>query len=139
VQIRQLKAEVARLEGDANTLSKEVRTAQAQIAQSTTKQQALSLQRTLEHLESEKQQVLAEQEQLGDPSASVTLLEQAQQRESNSLETQRARVRDMQNSVKEMESRLSSMRSSGDAGMCVPCALCDACDPAEHSSSKEPL
>lgn len=135
MQIRQLKAETARLEGDASTLSKDIRTAQAQISQSTAKQQALALQRTLEQLENEKKQVLAEQQQLGNPSASVAVLEQIMRRETQSLEALRNRVRDMQTSVKELESRLSSLRSSGGTDMCVFSTPSNSCSStAAHNS-----
>jgi predicted nucleic acid-binding Zn-ribbon protein len=74
LQVRQLKAEARHMEEDSAAVSKEIQAAEAAIAKSNVKQQALARQRTLRQLEAEKAHALEEQAQLADPHASMDAL-----------------------------------------------------------------
>lgn len=114
--MQQLQGEVARLEAEASAVSQDVCAAEAVIAQSASKQQALALHRTIEELEAEKRLAIEEQEQLRDPAASSAALQNEMASDAHGLEAKKAEVRELQAAVKAAEGRLTGLKSAGPAG-----------------------
>lgn len=113
LQVRQLRAEVSRMEGESAGLQRDIQACEGTIAKSAVKQQALQLQKSIAQLETEKAAVQGVQEQLADPQASVATLQAQAQRDTAGLETLKAQVKDLQAAVKERETSLAGLRSAG--------------------------
>jgi uncharacterized protein HemX len=112
LQVRQLQAEVWRIEEDASILNKDIHASQSAVTKSTVKQQALQLQRSIQQLDLERAQALNEQQQLADPQSSMDALQVRMKRDVSSLEALKSQVKELQIAVKDREGLVAGLRAS---------------------------